>query len=88
MIRGFGYRVLVAGEIRPDSIGPPAEALTASAMADSSPTSSGTKSRPGLVQNWPVPRVSDVTYPVATAAGLLNAAPGSTTHGLTEPSSP
>jgi hypothetical protein len=41
-----------------------------------------------LVQNWPVPSVSEPVYPVAIAAGRANAAPGSTTDGLTEPSSP
>ncbi len=40
------------------------------------------------MQNWPAPSVSEPVYPVATAAGRENAAPGSTTHGLTEPSSP
>src|SRR5689334_16962790 len=67
---------------------PPAAAPAASPIADSRPTSSGTNSRPGLVQNWPVPRVSEPAYPVATAAGRENAAPGRTTTGLTEPSSP
>ena len=75
-------------KIRPVSIAPPDEAPTASPIADSRPTSSGTNSRPGLVQNWPVPSVSEPVYPVAMAAGRENAAPGSTTDGLTEPSSP
>src|SRR5947207_1885854 len=69
-------------------MGPPAEAPVASAIADSRPTSSGTNSRPGLVQDWPVPSVSEPVYPVAMAAVRENAAPGSTTDGLTEPSSP
>ncbi len=62
--------------------------LAATAAPSGSTSASGAKSRPGLVQNWPTPMVSDCANAVAISSGRAAAASGSTTAGFTLPSSP
>ena len=45
----------------------------------------GMKTSPGLVQNWPEPRVKEFCNPLAIAAERVRIAPGSTNKGLTLP---
>ena len=57
-------------------------------MRSSRPEPAGTKSSPGLVQNWPLPSDMDPTKPVATSSARWVAASGVTNAGFTLPSSP
>ena len=73
------------------SIVAPAPADTAAAQASTSPSPAaptGTKARPGLVQNWPDPRAIDAARPSPMAGPRSSAAAGVTTRGFTLPSSP
>ena len=73
------------------SIAPPGicAAASPSALTSRSPSSpAGTNARPGLVQNWPTPRVTEPASPEAIASARSAAADGVTTSGLMLPSSP
>ena len=48
----------------------------------------GTKTRPGLVQNWPTPSVIEPARPAPISAPRSSAALSVTTNGFAEPSSP
>ena len=48
----------------------------------------GKKMTPGLVQNWPAPRIRDAAQPAAISGPRLSTAPGKTKLGLIEPNSP
>src|SRR5438128_4753656 len=45
-------------------------------------SSSKTKTRPGLVQNWPAPRVKEACRAAASFSGAANVAPGRMNRGL------
>ena len=67
------------------------DAVVAAAQASTSPSPAaptGTKARPGLVQNWPDPRAIDAARPSPMAGPRSSAAAGVTTRGFTLPSSP
>ena len=67
------------------SNGAGAASATRSATASNMPEPAGAKIRPGLVQNWPAPRVNDATNPAAIASVSAAAAAAVTNTGLTVP---
>ena len=77
-----------ASWMRALSSGPMLAAATASASGRSSPCPDGRNSRPGLVQNCPLPSVYDPTKPETISSARWASAPGLTTTGFNAPSSP
>ncbi len=80
-----------ASRIRWSSITPPWAPATASVSALTRPSPaapSGTSAKPGLVQNWPVPRVIDAASPAPISSPRSAAAASVTRTGFRLPSSP
>ena len=80
------FRRILPSSSTPACALPAASATASTSRSPASPA--GTNTSPGLVQNWPTPRVKEAASPAPICSARSAAAASVTTTGLREPSSP